>query len=77
MLKAEYNGYRIWAILQTTGRYRAWFFNSPVGAIDHVIPVIEGHTEAEAINKAVKFLDGIPEVYRSRQHSVAARRLVG
>jgi hypothetical protein len=77
MMKVEYNGYRIWAILQTSGRYRAWFFNSPVAAMDHVIPVIEGHTEAEAINKAVQFLDGIPELYRPRQRRAVARRRVG
>jgi hypothetical protein len=74
MMKIEYNGYRIWAILQTSGKYRVWFFNSPVVVTDHVMPVIEGDTETEAINKAIKFLDGM---YRHRQRSATDRRRVG
>ena len=74
MMKVEYNGYRIWSILQTSGKYRVWFFNSPVAVTDHVNPVIEGDTEAEAINKAIKLLDGM---YWHRQRSAIDRRRVG
>ena len=64
MLKVKYKGYRIWAILQTNGKYRAYFLKSPV-AVDagvDISRVIEGVNQAEAIAKAKEFLDGIPEL---------------
>jgi hypothetical protein len=68
MMKVEYKGYRVWAILQTSGKYRACFFNFPVADVSRVI---EGHTEAEAITNAKQFLDGGPE-QRRLQRSVTA-----
>ncbi len=63
MLKAKYKGYRIWAILQTNGKYRACFLKTPVavGAGIDISRIIEGVNQAEAIAKAKEFLDGIPE----------------
>jgi hypothetical protein len=62
MMKFEYKGYHVWATLQTSGKYRAWFFfNFPVADVSRVI---EGKTESEAINKAKQFLDGGPEQRR-------------
>jgi len=62
MLKIKYKGYRIWAILQTTGKYRACFLKSPAAADSKpdVSSVIEGDTQADAIAKAKEFLDGVP-----------------
>ena len=57
MMKVEYKGYRVWAILQTSGKYRAWFYDSPVSVMADVRPVIEGETEAKAISKAIQFID--------------------
>ena len=69
MIKIQHKGFRIWAILQTTGKYRAFFIKPPVvrDALADVSPVIEGDTQAEAIDKAKKFLDGKPELQRSAQ----------
>ena len=64
MLKAKYKGYRIWAILQTSGKYRACFLKSPV-TLDAKLDfsaVIEGDNQAEAIAKAKDFLNTIPEL---------------
>jgi len=64
VLKVKYKGYRIWAILQMNGKYRAHFLRSP-GAIDvrvDINRIIEGDNQAEAIAKAKEFLDGIPEL---------------
>ena len=63
MLKAKYKGYRIWAILQTSGKYRAYFLKSPAfgDAKLDFIAVIEGDNQGEAIAKAKDFLDKIPE----------------
>ena len=65
MLKVKYKGYRVWAILQTSGKYRAYFLKSPVtgDAKLDFSAVIEGDNEAEAIAKATDFLDTIPEPY--------------
>ncbi len=63
MLKVKYKGYRIWAILQTNGKYRACFLKAPA-AVDagvDISRIIEGVNQAEAIAKAKEFLDGIPE----------------
>ena len=64
MLKAKYKGYRIWAILQTSGKYRAYFLKSPVtgDAKLDFNAVIEGDNQAEAIAKAKDFLDTISEL---------------
>src|SRR5215471_14362838 len=69
MIKIEHKGFRIWAILQTSGEYRAFFIKPPVAgdAMADVSPLIEGETQAEAIDKARKFLDGMPELQRSAQ----------
>jgi hypothetical protein len=67
MIKVEYKGYRIWAILQTSGRYRAWFFTSLVSDMSRGI---EGDTEAEAIDKATKFIDA------SRLHKTPHRSAI-
>ena len=68
MIKIRHKGFRIWAILQTSGKYRAFFIKPPVaGDATAVSPVIEGDTQAEAIDKARKFLDGMPELQRSAQ----------
>ena len=63
MLKAKYKGYCIWAILQTSGKYRAYFLKSPVAGDAKLdfSAVIEGDNQAEAIAKAKHFLDKIPE----------------
>ena len=74
MLKVEYKGYRVWAILQTGGKYRAWFFNSPFSIMADVSRVIEGETEAEAINKAIQFIDSRTERRRHLRRSVVAGR---
>ena len=74
MMKAEYKGYRIWAILQTSGKYRAWFFNSPVSVMADVSRLIEGETEAEAINKAIQFIDSRTERRRTLRRSIVAGR---
>src|SRR5215475_12686962 len=70
MIKIQHNGFRIWAILQTSGKYRAFFIKPPVGAdaMVDVSPVIEGDTQAEAIDKAKKFVDGTPELQTSAQN---------
>jgi len=75
MMKVEYKGYRVWATLQTSGKYRAWFFNSPVTVMANVSPGIEGDTEAHAINKAAKFIDA--RLQRPQQRSAIAGRRVG
>jgi len=64
VLKVKYKGYRIWAILQTNGKYRACFLRSPATGdvgID-INRIIEGDNQAETIAKAKEFLDGIPEL---------------
>ena len=75
MMKVEYKGYRVWAILQTSGRYRAWFFYSSVMA--DVTPVIEGDTEAQAINKAIKFIDARPKLHGPQRRGAIAGRRAG
>ena len=64
LMKVEYKGYRIWAILQKNGQYRAHLLKS-LAAIDakpdFSSPLIEAETESEAIAKAKEFLDGIGE----------------
>jgi hypothetical protein len=70
MTKVEYKGYRVWATLQASGKYRAWFFNS-VGVIADVSRVIEADTEVEAINKAKQFLDGGQEQRRLHPSVIA------
>ena len=77
MMKVEYKGYRVWAILQTSGKYRAWFFNSPVSVMAEVSRSIEGETEAEAINKAIQFIDGSAERRSPQRRSVVAGRWAG
>jgi hypothetical protein len=72
MMKVEYRGYRIWAILQTSGKYRAWFYLSPL--MTDVRPVIEGDTEAQAIDKAIKFIDGREKVHRTQPRGAIAGR---
>ena len=69
MIKIEHKSFRIWAILQTSGKYRAFFIKPPVAgdAIADVSPVIEGDTQAEAIDKTRKFLDGMSELQGSAQ----------
>jgi len=69
MIKIEHKGFRIWAILQTSGKYRAFFIMPPVSgdAMADVSPLIEGDTQAEAIDKARNFLDDMPEQQRSAQ----------
>ena len=59
-MKVNYKGYRIWAILQTNGKYRAQFYKSvKAGRIKVDIgPPIEAETEDQAIAKAKEFLDG-------------------
>ena len=74
MMKVEYKGYRVWAILQTSGKYRAWVYDSPVNVMAGVRPVIEGDTEAEAIDKAIEFLDGRPERRVPQRRRVVAGR---
>src|SRR5215475_7916885 len=63
MIKIQHKGFRIWAILQTSEKYRAFFIKPPVTSdvTADASPVIEGDTQAEAIDKARKFLDGMPE----------------
>ena len=64
VLKVKYKGYRIWAILQTNGKYRASFLRYPAAVhvgVD-VNRIIEGDNQAETIAKAKEFLDGIPEL---------------
>jgi hypothetical protein len=72
MMKVEYKGYRVWAILQTSRKYRAWFYDSPVSVMADVGPVIEGDTEAQAINKAIRFIDQRLQRRRSLWRSVVA-----
>jgi hypothetical protein len=74
MMKVEYKGYRVWAILQTSGKYRAWFYDSPASIMADVSPVIEGDTESQAISKAIQFLDGRPEQRRPQRRSVVVGR---
>jgi hypothetical protein len=71
MMKIKYKGYRIWAILQTNGKYRACFLKSAVtgDAKANINPVIEGDNQTEAIAKAKEFLDGIPELNWSWQRT--------
>jgi len=76
MTKVEYKGYRVWAILQTSGKYRAWFYKFPVSTMADVSRVIEGDTEAEAILKATQFLDGWPEPRKLQRNSIAGRWVV-
>jgi hypothetical protein len=60
-MKVEYKGYRIWAILQTNGKYRACFLKSLTGTDDKTdvcFPLIEAETERKAIAQAKKLLDG-------------------
>ena len=71
MTKVEYKGYRVWAILQTSGKYRAWFYNYPVSTMTDVSRVIEGDTEA--IHKATQFLDGRPELRGLQRNAIAGR----
>jgi hypothetical protein len=71
MMKVEYKGYRVCAILQTSGKYRAWFYDSPVMAVSRVI---EGDTEGEAINRAIKFLESRQERRTPQRQSVVAGR---
>ena len=74
MMKDQYKGYRIWAILQTNGKFRACFFKSPIAinAKTDISPVIEGDTQSEAIAKARDFLDRMPEL-----HSPSTRAMAG
>jgi hypothetical protein len=67
MMKDQYKGYRIWAILQTNGKYRACFFKSPIAinAKVDITPVIEGDSQNDAIGKARDFLDRMPELHNS------------
>ena len=77
MMKIQHKGYRIWVILQTNGKYRAYFVKLPVavGAKTNDALVIEGETQAEAIDSAREFLDGLPESSRTSQRtSVIAGR---
>ena len=76
MKKVEYKGYRVWAILQTSGKYRAWFYNYPVSTMAEFSRPIEGDTEAEAIHKATQFLDGRPELPRLQRNAIAGRWVV-
>jgi len=71
IMKVEYKGYRIWAILQTNGKYRACLIKPPVtfDANTDNSRVIEGNNQSEAIAKAKGFLDGIPEPIRFRQQA--------
>jgi hypothetical protein len=71
MMKVEYKGYRIWAILQTNGKYRACLIKPPVtlGTKAENSQVIEGDNQTEAIAKAKVFLDGVPEPNRPRQRA--------
>jgi hypothetical protein len=71
MMKVEYKGYRIWAILQTNGKYRACLIKSPVtfDAKTDTSRVIEGDNQGEAIAKAKVFLDGIPDPNWMRQRA--------
>jgi hypothetical protein len=64
MLKVKYKGYRIWAILQTNGKYRACLVKSPatLDAKTDISRLIEGDDQGEAIAKAKEFLDGFPEL---------------
>ena len=64
MLKVKYKGYRIWAILQTNGKYRAWLVKSPatLDAKTDISRLIEGDDQGEAIAKAKEFLDGFPDL---------------
>ena len=60
MTKFRHKGYRIWAILQTNGKYRAWFLKSQT-AVDAKVDInylIEGDNQIETIAKAKAFLDG-------------------
>lgn len=64
MMKIKYKGYRIWAILQTNGNYRACLLKSPA-PLDAKVdtgPQLEAENQTEAIAKAKKFLDAIPEL---------------
>jgi len=74
MVKVQHKGYRIWAILQTTGSYRAYFVKPPVTvAKADTDPAIEGETQAEAINRARGFIDGLPELNRASTNAIAGR----
>ena len=72
MMKVEYKGYRVWATLQTSGKYRAWFFNSPVSVMAEVNRLIEGDTEAQAINNAIQFIEQRLQQRRPLWRSVVA-----
>jgi hypothetical protein len=57
--------------LQTNGKYRAYFVKPPV-AVDaktNDAPVIEGETQAEAIDSAREFIDGLPKSSRTSQRT--------
>ena len=72
MVKVQHKGYRIWAILQTTGSYRAYFVKPPVTlAKADAGPVIEGERQAEAINAAREFINGLPELNRAATNVIA------
>jgi len=74
MVKVQHKGYRIWAILQTTGSYRAYFVKPPVTVANaDAGPVIEGETQAEAVNGAREFIDGLPELNRASTNAIAGR----
>ena len=79
MIKIQHEGFRIWAILQTSGKYRAFFVKPPVAgdATADVSPVIKGDTQAEAIDNARKFLDGMPELRGLRRVSNTASHMPG
>ena len=74
-MKILHKGYRVWAILQTNGKYRAYFVKPPV-AVDSKTNdalVIEGETQAEAITRAREFIDGLPELNRASTNVIAGR----
>jgi hypothetical protein len=63
MMKIKYKGYRIWAILQTNGKYRACLLQSPAplnAAEVYAGPLIEGENQVDVIGMAKEFLDTIP-----------------
>jgi hypothetical protein len=75
MMKVQHKGYRIWAILQATGSYRAYFIKPPV-AVDakpDASPIIEGETQADAIDRAREFIDGLTELNRAPTNVIAGR----
>ena len=65
LMKVNYKGYRIWAILQKNGKYRAHFYKSRKAAqirIDIGSPRLEAETEEQTVVKAKEFLDGFVEL---------------